>query len=554
MRCRSMISLLVGVACTTGGDTAPTGSPAGPVVVDRADSTTALGSADTGPSTAPSTAPWVTTTAPTPCTPTDTVGFTAERLPHPAQPEHRFAGGGIAVLDADDDGALDLLAASDDGVRLLLGPTFAEEAPLPEVHGPVTGVAAADLDDDGDPDVVLTRHGPADVFLRNDDGSFVVVDTGHDAEGHSQSTAIADVTGDGRLDVLIAGHGIPEVEGDQVVIDAPGSPTRLLVGTDTPFHFTDRTDELPADFLDAYSFVVAPVHLAGDDRVDLYTANDYPNWLPQQAAVAEGEGWVGADPSLGLSANGAGMGLGIGDINDDGVDDLLLPIWNRIIMLTSLPGVGWVDTAPRDGLVLPPRPGPWVGWGGELADLDNDGELDVLVAFGHLDTLAERTVGGGSAANIDDQPMVAWLRRGDGFERVQAGLPVDGAHRGFALADLDGDGSLDVAAPRLDGGIDLLRGACPAHAWLTVAAEQPGPNRQAIGARLTVRTATHTVRRTLRAGGTSLLSSAPPVAHLGLGDAQTADVEITWPDGEVTLFEDLPTRQHLVVHRPDPRR
>ena len=295
--------------------------------------------------------------------------------------------------------------------------------------------------------------------------------------------------------------------------------------------------------------MVAPIDLDGDGRDDLYTANDYPNWIPQQAALAVDGGWVEADPTLGLSPQGAGMGLGIGDLNDDGIDDLLLPVWNKLFLLTSVPGVGWVQTAQRDGLVLPERDGAWVGWGGELQDLDHDGLLDVVAAFGHLDTLAGATVGGGDASNLDDQPILAWLQREGRFVPVDMNLPTDGAHRGFVLHDLDGDGGLDLAAPRLDGGIDWLQSTCRDGAWLTVALDDRGT--AGLGAQVQLTASGRTVRRTVRAGGTSLLSSWPAVVHFGLGQATDVSVEVRWPDGLVESLGTVDTRQHVIVHRGD---
>lgn len=470
------------------------------------------------------------------------------RLDHPATAAHRFTGGGIALADLDDDGHLDLVLPGPETPTLRWGPDFAASTSLPGLGGPFAGALATDLDDDGHVDLVLTAHEAADVWLSGAD-DLAPLDVRLDPDRrHSQSATAADLDDDGWVDLAIAGHGIPDVVDDQVTITQPGDPTGLFLGG--PGGLLAAPGRLPARFDDAYTFVVAPVDLDGDGRDDLYSANDYPNHIPQQTALATDTGWVLLEEDRGLSPTGAGMGLGVADLNGDGIDDLLLPVWNRILLLTSREGVGWVDTAARDGLVLPPHDEAWVAWGGELADLDNDGRLDVVIAFGHLDTLASRTVGGTTAANADDQPLLVWWgREGGGFGAPEA-LVVDGAHRGFALADWNGDGALDLAAPRLDGGIDLLESQCTPGAWLEIALHQEAPNVQALGATVRALVDDEPVARArVRSGGTSLLASSPPVAHLGVGSYTTVDLEVRWPDGEVERFDGLATRQRIDINR-----
>lgn len=500
----------------------------------------------------------------------DAPSWTTTWLPSEPMDEHRFAGGGIAVEDMDGDGVYDLLLADRGGPRVLLGPDFAEAMDTPTPGGPLdafTGIAVADVEGDGDVDVWWVRFGAPDVFWRNDGGTLTEESTGlHGGDHHGQSAAWADLDGDGWLDLMVAGHGAVGVDGEQVHIDGPGDPTRLLRGTAkglAPWPSGDPT----GPFADAYSFVISPVDLDDDGRADLFAANDYPAWLPQQTLWNELDGFRLDDGASGLQPVAAGMGLGLGDVDHDGAVDLLLPVWDRVLFLESSAG-GWVESAQARGLRLAPRAdrgGAWVGWGGELVDLDVDGTVDALVAFGHLDTLAAVTFGGADASNAQRQGLRTWRGLADGegavegFERVELGLDTGfgtagerlGAHRGLVAADLNRDGVLDVLAPDLSGDVVWHSSSCTTRPSLTVALEQPGPNREAVGATVQAKGADGRVLAwgTVRRGGTGLLSSGPAVVHLGLPGDAPVDLVVRWPDGEEHSYEGLPVRHHHRIQR-----
>jgi hypothetical protein len=180
-----------------------------------------------------------------------------------------------------------------------------------------------------------------------------------------------------------------------------------------------------------------------------------------------------------------------------------------------------------------------MGWGADVADLDNDGDLDVVVVFGAM-------------GDEPGQPDAVFRQDNVGqFTSVgeEWGLADETTGRGLILADLDHNGWMDIVRPNLagEGTVDLS--PCGSNSWLEVALLAPPPNTRGIGAVVRVITDTHSQQRSIYAGGTSYASGGPPEVHLGLGNATTADIEITWADGQVARFEDLSTRQRVVIER-----
>jgi hypothetical protein len=298
---------------------------------------------------------------------------------------------------------------------------------------------------------------------------------------------------------------------------------------------------------DAYTFVVTFAALDGDPSPDLLMSNDYPVWESGLAAVAGDAGYA-VDASLGLDVHAAGMGLGAGDWNDDGVEDFLVPVWDRLEARASTGGM-WVDATDPLGFVLPPRDETWVGWGAELADLDVDGDLDAIVAFGHLDVASSLTAGGAESANAIDQPgLIWWNEDGTFVERTaQTGLDWRGASRGFVVADLNEDGFPDIARRDLDGPITIHRSRCDSSAWLAVELEPP---HAAVGAVVELTALGRGQRRTVRAGGTSLASGVAPAVLFGLGQTASIDaLEVVWPDGTRTSAAAPSVRTEVVLER-----
>jgi hypothetical protein len=259
----------------------------------------------------------------------------------------------------------------------------------------------------------------------------------------------------------------------------------------------------------------------------------------------------------GLDSSFYGMGLGVGDLNEDGVPDLLVPSWEEIALLLSDGSGGWYDAALSVGLV-PTDPDAHVGWGAHLEDLDNDGDLDAWVAFGFLSMppeVAEIFAEDVGLFNPERQPDAVFEQDDSGhFTDVAAewGLDGRGISRGGIWVDLDGNGFPDLVRPNVDGPVRVFSGRCSEAAWLQVRLldeASPG-NVYGVGARVQVRAGDQTWTRWILAGGTGLFSGGPPWAQLGLGSLDRVDeLRVDWPGGGTSSFRDVDTRQQVTVVR-----
>ncbi|MEM6928820.1 MAG: CRTAC1 family protein, partial [Myxococcota bacterium] len=496
--------------------------------------------------------------------PATEVRFTTSFVPGDPAASHRFAGSGVGVGDLDGDDRLDLVVPGPTRLRTWrqTGPPRAPRfapfplAPTVEASGAeATATALADVDGDGDLDVYVARFGPPDALLLNDGaGRLVPVDDPViGVPHHGQSVAFVDLDADGRLDIVVSGHGPVAADEGQTAIDGPADPTRLLMQQPAEGlgRFVDVGPTVSPDAQAAYTFVATPTHLDADGRIDLLLANDFPVFRPNQA-LRQVDGGYQLAPETGLHVAAAGMGVAASDLNDDGWDDFVLPVWNRLVHLRSIDGTSphWVEAQSATGLLVG-RPDPaWIGWGADFGDLDADGRVDLVVGFGHLDTVGVRTAGGTSAANALEQPDQVWSLESDGtFLRRTWGLEHRGVTRGVLVVDLDHDGWLDVVRRDLEGPVRVDHAACGLSHTLEVALEPPSA---AVGATVALRAGPQWLTRTVRAGGISLGSAGPPEAHFGLGEhTEVRDLTITWPDGLTTAVPGrISADRRLRIRRP----
>jgi hypothetical protein len=192
-----------------------------------------------------------------------------------------------------------------------------------------------------------------------------------------------------------------------------------------------------------------------------------------------------------------------------------------------------------------------MSWGAAFADFDNDGDLDLVVANGHiypqidrhpeiLGTFRQRNL---LLENRAGRFVDVTAQAGPGFQTLESS-------RGLAVGDYDNDGDLDILITNLDAPPDLQRNeGRGTGSWLEVACEVPGGTAIPIGTTVTVTAGGRTQRRDI-ASGDSYVSSHDPRLHFGLGDAATAEtIDVRWPDGSHTVRRNEAARRLVTIRK-----
>jgi len=235
------------------------------------------------------------------------------------------------------------------------------------------------------------------------------------------------------------------------------------------------------------------------------------------------------------------MGIAAGDFDADGDEDLFVTTYDpETNTLRVNDGSGYfLDLTDRYALGFPSL--SYTGWGTEWLDVDNDGALDLFVADGAIGEVESQR---GHSARPYEQRNQLYLRAADGrFTLAPArGVLASVANsRGAAFGDLDDDGDVDILVASNDGPIRVLenrwRGS---QHWLGVSLRATSPNRQALGALVSVeRAGMPSVTRRVHTDG-SYLSASDPRAHFGLGGSDGVDsVRVAWPDGRIERWRAL---------------
>lgn len=437
--------------------------------------------------------------------------------------EH-FVGGGVAALDCDGDALPDLVAAGGETPMTLLrnrGDMVFEGGTFPQITG-ATGVYALDLDANGTDDLVILRAGP-NVFLRGDGTcGFAAHDFGIPDGGEAWTTAFSATWEPGQDRPTLA-------FGNYVDRANPDGP----FGTcDTNLLLRPVGDEYAATLLDP-GFCALSILFSDEDRdgtATLRLSNDrhyYVRGGAEQIYALDRDRFLG--PEDGFDAPSIwGMGIASRDITGDARPDLMLTsMGDQLTLLSTATGhemapfsIGSFAQRPHTGGDGRPSTGWHAAWG----DVDNDGDADLFIAKGNVDQMPGMAM---------EDPNNLLLNESGTFREVAGTDGVASLHRGrgAVLADLDGDGALDLAVVNRRAPMEIWRNAGEAGGFVSIQLAQPGGNRAAVGAWVEVRTEAGVQVQELTVGGGHAGGSVLPM-HFGIGAAQHAEARVLWPDGE----------------------
>jgi hypothetical protein len=491
-------------------------------------------------------------------------------------------GGGVALLDYNNDGLLDIfLVNSGDLTNPMHTPEkFNRQDPKnwnrlyrQNPDGSFTdvtkeaglasagdgnygiGVAVGDYDNDGFPDLYVTSYGKNVLYHNNGDGTFtdVTAKAGVAAGGWSSSAGFFDYDNDGHLDLFVTRYMLWDTQTSKIcgqewqTYCPPGEfppTTNILYRNRGDGTFEDVSQRSGISASKGRSLGVSFADYDGDGFTDVFVANDgmrqflfhnNGNGTFTELALEAGAGLTDAGKPI------SGMGTVFQDYDNDGRPDILVTVLPReVYALFHNDGNGLFSyRSLQAGLGLLSAASS--GWGVGLEDFNNDGWKDIFVAQSHVLDNVETI---DHMLHYKETPLLA-LNKDGRFERADSGVTIPIAGRGVAFGDLNNDGWQDVVVSTLGGEPLVLMNRGGAGYWLNITLRGTRSNRDGLGSRVVVNGQT----RIATTSG-SYVSASDKRLHFGLGPAETAKVEVYWPSGAHQTLEGVKANQFLEIKEP----
>jgi enediyne biosynthesis protein E4 len=506
-------------------------------------------------------------------------------------------GGGVGLLDYDNDGWLDVFFTNGAPLADPMPPgaqpiksdrfanrlyrnnhdgTFADVTRSAGIDGIGKdsygmGVAVGDYDNDGFADIYVTGYDTNTLYHNDGRGHFhAVTDKAKvPAGGWSVSAAFFDYDVDGWLDLIVTRYVDWSFRNDVYCGERrPGyreycHPSTFPATTSILYHnnhdgtFADVSQATGIAAVKGRALGVSVADYDEDGWPDIYVANDaVPGFLFHNNG---GKSFTETGIAAGVAVNGdgrpfAGMGVDFGDYDNDGRPDLFVTaLSNETYALYHNDGEGLFSFVSVPSGVAEAT-APYAGWGTRWVDLDNDGWKDVFVAQGHVLDTIELT---SDHLQYLQPPLL--LRNVFGrFVRpsaVDRDLSSKWAGRGTAFGDLDNDGDVDIVVATCGDRPHVLRNDGGNHAhWLSLSTAGTRSNRDGLGATITVTGESGTKQHFSVTTGSSYLSASDKRVHVGLGrDKSARSITIRWPSGLEQTLRNVPADRALTLKEMDAR-
>ncbi len=485
-------------------------------------------------------------------------------------------GAGCGFLDYDNDGDLDIYAVNgcylrevnDVRGRRLRGKlknhlyrnngdgTFTDvtdEAGVGDT-GYGMGCIAADYDNDGFVDLFVTNYGRNTLYHNNGDGTFadVTIQAGVGDERWGIGAVFLDYDRDGNLDLYVGNYlqfdpkyrYFYAPEAFPGPLSYPGQAD-ILYRNNGDGTFTDVSKAARIDNPEGRAMGISAGDCDNDGDIDIFVANDaMENYLYRNDGGGRFTN-VAREAGVAFGENGeatSAMGPDFGDINRDGLFDLVVPDMQYACVYRSIDGANFEDITDAVGVAR--VCGQYTDWACDLFDYDNDGWLDLFIVNGHahrLDTQEDVLFRNIEGRKLEDVSA----RSGPYFREKHVG-------RGAAFGDYDNDGDIDAFIINLNSRAVLVRNdGGNRKNWLMVKTVGTKSNRSGVGARVTVVAGRATQFDEVKAAS-GYLSQNDLRVHFGLGKNASANlVEVRWPSGIVQRIKNVKANQVLTVVEPN---